>query len=192
MPKVVAEYKAQARQRIIVAARVVFLRRGFGHATMDDVAREVGVSKGALYLYFRTKSDLLVAIQGQMRSEVLAGWDALLERGDIAEGMADTLNRIFDGKLDTSVWHSLVAESASDPDVRAALELDHREDLRVMRQFLRRLSDRGRIPKPDDLDTVAEIVLMLLAGTAVRVMLRGRSGDARRKLVRSLRLVLQL
>ena len=91
MPKVVAEYKAQARQRIIVAARVVFLRRGFGHATMDDVAREVGVSKGALYLYFRTKSDLLVAIQGQMRSEVLAGWDALLERGDIAEGMADTL-----------------------------------------------------------------------------------------------------
>ncbi|MCI4343185.1 MAG: TetR/AcrR family transcriptional regulator [Thermoplasmata archaeon] len=192
MPKVVAGYKAQARERIIRAARTVFLRKGIAHATMDDVAREVGVSKGALYLYFRTKTQLLVQIQGQMRDEIVAEWDALLEEGDIAEGLADTLDRIFAGKADTSVWHGLVAASAGDPEVRAALELDHREDLKLMRRFLKRLQDRGRIPKIEDPDTVAEIVLMLLSGTAVRVMLGGRMGDARRKLVRSLRLILRV
>ena len=192
MPKVVAGYKAQARGRIIEAARTVFLRKGIAHATMDDVAREVGVSKGALYLYFRTKTQLLVAIQGQMRDEIVAGWDTLLREGDIAEGIADTLDRIFSGQADTSVWHGLVAEAASDPEVRAALELDHREDLKLMRRFLKRLQDRGRIPRIEDPDTVAEIVLMLLSGTAVRVMLRGRMGDARQKLVRSLRLILRV
>jgi AcrR family transcriptional regulator len=192
MPKVVAGYKAQARARILAAARTVFLRKGIGHATMDDVAREVGVSKGALYLYFRTKTELLVAIQSGLRNEVLSGLEELLETGDVAEGIAGTLDRIFSGKVDTSVWHGLVAESANDPEVRAALELDHREDLRLMRRFLKRLVERGRIPPLEDLDTVAEIVLMLLAGTAVRVMLRGQMGDARRKLVRSLRLVLSL
>jgi AcrR family transcriptional regulator len=191
MPKVVAEYKAQARARIVEAARTVFLRRGIGHATMEEVAREVGVSKGALYLYFRTKTELLVAIQDRMRQEVLAGMEGLLEAGDIAEGIASTLDRIFSGKVDMSVWHGLVAESANDPEVRAALELDHREDLRLMRRFLRQLQARGRLPKLADTETAAEIVLMLLSGTAVRVMLMGGVGDARRKLVRALRLVLE-
>jgi AcrR family transcriptional regulator len=192
MPKVVAGYKVQARQRIVAAARTAFLRKGFARVTMEDVAQEVGVSKGALYLYFRTKTELLVEIQTQIRNEVLAGWDALLEEGDIAEGIAATLDRVFSGQADTAVWHGLVAEAASDPEVRAALELDHREDLRLMRQFLKGLQDRGRIPKVEDLDTVAELVLAVLAGTAVRVMLRGRVGDARKKLVKELRMVLHL
>jgi AcrR family transcriptional regulator len=190
MPKVVAEYKAQARARIVDAARTVFLRKGLGHATMEEVAREVGVSKGALYLYFRTKSELLVAIQAHMRDEVLSGMEGLLAAGDIAEGLASALDPIFSGQVDMSVWHSLVAESANDPEVRAALELDHREDLRLMRRFLKQLQARGRLPTLPDTDTAAEIVLMLLSGTAVRVMLMGGVGDARRKLVRALRLVL--
>jgi AcrR family transcriptional regulator len=46
----------------VEAARVVFAKKGYHDATMDDVAKEVGVSKGALYSYFKSKEDLLKEI----------------------------------------------------------------------------------------------------------------------------------
>ncbi|HYB76507.1 MAG TPA: helix-turn-helix domain-containing protein, partial [Nitrososphaerales archaeon] len=58
MPRVVPEYKQEAKARILKAAANVFAERGYHQATMDDVARSIGVSKGAIYLYFRSKEEL--------------------------------------------------------------------------------------------------------------------------------------
>lgn len=192
MPKVIAGYKDQARARIVDGARAVFRRKGFRSATMSDIAREIGVSKGALYLYFRTKTELLIEIQARVRNEVLVEWETLLEGGDLAEGIARSLDSVFSGEVDPTVWHELVVESSADPAVRAALELDHREDVKEMRRFLRRLESRGRIPKVADAGLVAEIVLMLLQGTVLEIVLRGQVAETRKRLVRSLRYVLRL
>jgi len=190
MPKVVAEYKVQAQTRIMEAAQVVFRRKGFSHATMDDVAKEIGVSKGALYLYFRTKLDLLVAIQRRSRDDTLRRWEGLLEEGDVADGLAGSMDPIFSGEIDPSLWFQMVAESASDPMLRKALEVDQRQDVRVMRQFLERLEERKRIPKMQDATAMAEVVLMLFYGSLAGVILGGRPKDARRKLVRGLQFAL--
>jgi|SRR5580658_2161648 AcrR family transcriptional regulator len=190
MPKVVAGYKTQARARIVEAAHAVFHRQGFRTATMDDIAKEVGVSKGALYLYFRTKTEILVQVQKQSRTEVLRKWEGLMSEGDIAEGIAHSLDEVFSGNVDPGVWHELAAESATDPHLRDALELDHRDDTKIMRTFLRRLVARGRIPAMEDPEGTADIVLTLLQGTALRVMMRGNAQDAHEKLVRELRIVL--
>ena len=42
----------ERRNQILEAAMAVFARQGFEQARMDDIAQEVGLSKGALYLYF--------------------------------------------------------------------------------------------------------------------------------------------
>jgi len=190
MPKVVPEYKAQARARILAAASGVFRRKGFRSATMDDIARELGVSKGALYLYFRTKAELLIHIQDQARDDIIAKWEKLIDSGDIAEGIANSLGDIFTGEADPALWHELVAESSSDPEVRDALKIDHREDTKFMRQFLDRLEARGRIPKMRDPAALTQVVLTLLQGTALQIMLTGRGAEARKSLIRELRLVL--
>jgi AcrR family transcriptional regulator len=192
MPKVVAEYRAQARARIVEAASTVFHRKGFGRATMEDIAKEIGVSKGALYLYFPTKTELLVEIHARFRDQVLSSWERLLEEGDIAEGIAHSMDTIFSGKVDPAVWHELAAAAAGDPKLRKAFATDQTEDAKRMRRFLKQLESRGRIPKVEDPDTVAEIVLILLRGTAVRVMWRGHTDDSRAKLVRALRYVLRI
>ena len=44
------------------AAVGVFAREGFHNAKVEDVAREAGVAHGTVYLYFGSKSDLLVSI----------------------------------------------------------------------------------------------------------------------------------
>ncbi len=49
-------------ENIIDAAERIFFNKGFEHATMNDVAEEAELSKGALYLYFHSKNELCMAI----------------------------------------------------------------------------------------------------------------------------------
>jgi AcrR family transcriptional regulator len=62
----IAERKERERQQrrndIIDAAERIFFSHGYESPTMDDVAKEAELSKGTLYLYFRSKDDLQFAI----------------------------------------------------------------------------------------------------------------------------------
>ena len=57
-PDVSTERKSQ----ILNAAEQVFTKKGFDQSRMDDIAEETGLSKGTLYLYFKSKDDLIVAV----------------------------------------------------------------------------------------------------------------------------------
>ena len=61
-PNVSDERKVQ----IINAAEEVFTKKGFDEARMDDIAEETGLSKGTLYLYFKSKDDLIIAMLDRM------------------------------------------------------------------------------------------------------------------------------
>lgn len=50
------------RQKIIDAAICVFSKQGFYNSTVADVAREADVADGTIYLYFKSKDDLLISI----------------------------------------------------------------------------------------------------------------------------------
>src|SRR5262249_60214318 len=50
------------RQQIVDGARKIFLAQGFDAASMNDIARAAGVSKGTLYVYFANKEQLFAAI----------------------------------------------------------------------------------------------------------------------------------
>jgi TetR/AcrR family transcriptional regulator, repressor for uid operon len=190
MPKVVPQYKEQARARIVDAAAAVFRRRGIPGGTMDEIAREIGVSKGALYLYFPTKTRLLAAVQEKFRAQYLELLERELERGDVAQGIAASVERILMGDFDPAVWHQLVSESLNDPEVREVLREDEREDRKNLRALLERLRREGRIRPAAELDTVVEAVLLLLQGTFNAVALRAEPETIRGALVRALRLVL--
>jgi AcrR family transcriptional regulator len=50
------------RRQIVQGAREIFLAKGFDAASMSDIARTAGVSKGTLYVYFENKEQLFEAI----------------------------------------------------------------------------------------------------------------------------------
>jgi AcrR family transcriptional regulator len=56
-----AEDSAKRRQ-IVEGARAIFLANGFDAASMMDIAKEAGVSKGTLYVYFKNKEELFAEI----------------------------------------------------------------------------------------------------------------------------------
>jgi AcrR family transcriptional regulator len=52
----------ERKEQIIEAATRVFLERGIQKTRMDDIVEESGLSKGALYWYFKSKNDLIIGI----------------------------------------------------------------------------------------------------------------------------------
>jgi AcrR family transcriptional regulator len=62
---VAAEEESGKRCQIVEGARQVFMAQGFDAASMGEIARVAGVSKGTLYVYFKSKEELFEAIVGQ-------------------------------------------------------------------------------------------------------------------------------
>lgn len=62
MPRLKEADRNQRRQRLLDAAWRCAARKGYRDMTVDDVCAEAEASKGAFYLYFETKQDLLLAL----------------------------------------------------------------------------------------------------------------------------------
>jgi TetR/AcrR family fatty acid metabolism transcriptional regulator len=72
-------------QQIIEAAIRVFARSGYYNSRVSDIAREAGIASGTIYLYFKTKDEILVtlfrermaAFVGQLRAAIAREPDAV-------------------------------------------------------------------------------------------------------------------
>ena len=73
-----AAAKADRRDAILRAAIDVFAGRGFFNAQVADVARAAGVAAGTVYLYFRSKDDLLVSIFEKTMREAIEDGRAIV------------------------------------------------------------------------------------------------------------------
>ncbi len=70
-------------ESIIDAAERIFFSKGFEHATMNDVAEEAELSKGALYLYFHSKNELCMAILQRSLHILKEIFELLLNKKDL-------------------------------------------------------------------------------------------------------------
>lgn len=91
-----AEMRRAARAKLLAGSLEVFSERGFSYASMAEIARRSGVSKGLAYHYFDTKEALLQAALG-------AHLDALLKLTERSAQQADPTDRLaelFDGLVE--------------------------------------------------------------------------------------------
>jgi AcrR family transcriptional regulator len=86
--------RSEARPgEIVQAALDVFAEKGFAAARLDDIARQAGVSKGALYLYFETKEDLFRAVVREAVAPNLDMVEAMLAQATLP--FPDLLRLVF-------------------------------------------------------------------------------------------------
>jgi AcrR family transcriptional regulator len=79
--------------RILDAAQALFLRYGVKRTAIDDVAREAGIAKGTIYLYYDSKESLFRALAGRLANDARARIaSALLGPGPAEERLAQALN----------------------------------------------------------------------------------------------------
>jgi AcrR family transcriptional regulator len=70
MPKVVPRYTDDAKRRIVLSAMEAMAESGYENVTVDDVAKKIGVTKGAVYWYFRSKNDLIQEVLIAIENEI--------------------------------------------------------------------------------------------------------------------------
>ena len=78
------------RKSIIIAARKVFLVRGVSHTTMEHIATEAGVTRGAIYWHFKNKTEVFQAMREQVFLPLIDRMDDTL----LVESSIDPLVRI--------------------------------------------------------------------------------------------------
>jgi len=112
------------RAQILDAANRVFLERGVSTATMDDVAREAGIAKGTIYLYFASKVALMEAIQAGFVSRLATRARRLhdVRNGEFAAQLERFISGVVDDMLDYPDLQHLVFHDAPR---HGALEVVH-------------------------------------------------------------------
>jgi len=75
-------------QQILSAGARIFAEKGFHHASMRDMSREIGMSLAGLYYYFHSKEELLFLIQKDIFETILDGLaERLADVGDPVKQM---------------------------------------------------------------------------------------------------------
>jgi AcrR family transcriptional regulator len=78
------------RQQILEGANRIFSQMGFDAASMNDITREAGVSKGTIYVYFDSKEELFMELCNHYREILFADiYHALESDGDLREALID-------------------------------------------------------------------------------------------------------
>lgn len=89
--------KRRKRLRILKAAESLFAHHGYRKTSIDDVARQAGVSKGTVYLYFKNKTDLLMHAIAVEKMRYLEQLKPVLEPGlEPRERLAYYLRAVFE------------------------------------------------------------------------------------------------
>jgi AcrR family transcriptional regulator len=166
------ELQRRRSEEIATAAARVFLTKGFHGASMQDVAREAGVSMGLLYRYFEDKAALIAAAAAIDRAPLLAEITALGEVADPVAGLEALLSRIVDvagepGYIDLVT--EVAAEACRNPRVAAVLQEDELELHAALVTALASHREAGRLRADADLTSFALLYLTLADALALRL-----------------------
>ena len=108
-------------QQIVEAAVRVFARQGYFNSRVSDIAREAGIAAGTIYLYFKTKDDILITLF----RERMAGFVASLRRaiGDEPDAVAKVRRLV--------AMHFAMLEA--DPDLAEVVQIELRQGQKFFR-----------------------------------------------------------
>lgn len=113
--------RTRVHERLLQAAREHFTRFGYRRANVGDIARDAGIAKGTVYLFFRSKVDLFVAVamqaEAEMRMRVVA------EVGDRPASIRAHLERLFRLQMEMFAEHPFL-RVLTDPAEAGALFRD--------------------------------------------------------------------
>ncbi|WP_163102477.1 TetR/AcrR family transcriptional regulator [Peribacillus alkalitolerans] len=96
MPPIVSdEYKEKKKKEILKSALACFAKKGFEAATIDDIVAHSGISKGAIYNYFKSKDEIYLELMGANTKRILEELTSELNRQNTAYEKMEYLFRVY-------------------------------------------------------------------------------------------------
>jgi AcrR family transcriptional regulator len=165
------------------AAHMVFARKGFDRATMQDIAAEAGISAGAIYRYFPSKEAIITAMFAETVALDAETMDRLRqEHGDtigIIHALADLYFARLSGDdvsagacLDLELW----AEAPRNAAIQEPMRASFGQLIGAFTALIRQGQARGELRKDIDPESVAYLMIATFDGLIVHLAL-GHSVD---------------
>lgn len=165
--------RQETRARLLEAATCVLARCGFERATLDEIVREAGFSKGAFYVHFESKDDLFWAM---LEERISRQQEAFRRAVDYDESMdynvRTILSAVFGLLGDDQLWGSLFMEfhahAARKENVRRRLGAMYEGWRQLIVDILRVSHETGRMRKDADLELMATILVATVEGSIIQ------------------------
>ena len=111
--------RERTRAALIAAAWAVVDEKGFGAASLEEIARRAGMTRGAIYSNFPSRSDLMLAMAGARGLKIDRDFSRPGTLKDQLRGFAEGLIETLPGARGTQRWHAeFMVHIAADPVLR--------------------------------------------------------------------------
>jgi AcrR family transcriptional regulator len=162
------EQTGRNRERLLAAAREVFMARGYHGATLEQIAEAAGFSKGVVYSQFVSKADLFLSLLEARIEERAAQTARVVEGLAGRDGVAELVEHLARGDRGEPGWGLLVIEfrvhAARDPELTARYGVVHSRTLAALASAIAAAAARSGARLRFAPDRTAEIALALAAG----------------------------
>jgi AcrR family transcriptional regulator len=161
MPKVDQAHLDARRQQIVDAARARFASHGFARTSMADIVTESGLSTGAIYRYFASKDDIVIAVCEQASDALPTALTA-----DAIAGFLEHVRTLARTKDHARLTAQVYAEAALSPALAAVVE----QQLSALRDAVAALIPEDR---SGEAAQIAEAFVALCSGYSQQLAVRG-------------------
>lgn len=154
------------RSVLLDAAEEVFAEKGFAPATLDDIARAAGYTKGAIYKHFTTKEDLFLAVSDRYWRRYFENFSEVMSSAtQIGEAELDEIAKRWRqlsrdrGAEHAALGHEFTLYLLRNPDARERVATKRAEVVEALGKFIATGMERWgatlRIPAP----TFAQVLI---------------------------------
>lgn len=183
---VLSERAQRQRERILEAARLCFVKRGFHGASIADIAGEADMSPGLMYRYFVNKNAIIKAIIDRQLEFGRRELEGIQSADDLVHGILNAIDRWRSGSADqmsAPLFLEITAEATRDPEIAAAV---HAADTHIKNHLLaamqRTAASNAAFKETRKANARVMLLLSVVEGLAIRAT---RDPHLDRELVRS-------
>jgi AcrR family transcriptional regulator len=168
-PKVTSQYKTEIREKIVEAAIVTFSKHGYDRTKMDDIAETANLSKGTIYLYFKSKEELFYAISENNIKALKEQLSVLFTKSEdlISDSQKFYVNFRKASEQSDKVFLESIAESSRNQRLQEMLYDQRMKVLDIVTEYLKLQIKKGFFRSDIDIDAVAIGLVSLYDGLSI-------------------------
>lgn len=139
-------------QRILDAAIEAFAESGFHQCQVNKIARLAGVADGTIYLYFKSKEDVLIRVFQERMGEFIAGMSRELSQCKTTEDRLRTIVKTHFTYMEQHKSVAIVTQlelRQSDPRVRLPINVTVSDYFNLIEGVIQQGIECGEVPKID-------------------------------------------
>jgi AcrR family transcriptional regulator len=185
-----AKIATDTRTNILKTALLLFLEKGYKDVSYQDLVKKTGLSKGAMYHYFGSKEELLLAVfdlfsQSASQPSPIAPEDLVKDEasfkklyGGIKIGQLNDFKSFLEADLVNFNWVIFCLEAiAANEQLRVTIAGLARQEMKFIERCFLGLEKHGQLPNGKDPALLAESLYYMLEGAGLVMFLAEKLKD---------------